>query len=151
MKYAWVENEVIRDICQGGNPEDCYTPEVAALYNTLVPDEAVNGDGWVDGQLIPLPPTPPEPPVPQTWNAEGVRNGLTLIDKTSWDNNSTPEIVTAKQEFQTPQQRAYTTELLDYLVASKSISQTSRDRVLAETPQQSDILTADGTMPNVIG
>lgn len=133
MKYAWIENELIKDICQSGNPDDFYTPEVAIYYNTLVPDEAQNGDGWVDGQWIPAPPPPPPPPPPpQTWNNDSVRAGLTLADKTRWDNNDTQEIVTAKVEFSTPQQRPYTTELLDYLVASQSISQVSKNRVLAE-------------------
>lgn len=132
MKYAWIENEKIRDICQEGDPQDYYTPTVAAYYNTLVPDNAQNGDGWVDGQLIPYVPPPPPPPPPQTWNDQSVRAGLTLTDKTRWDNNDTQEIVTAKIEFQTPQERPYTTELLAYLVASNSISQTSMDRVLAE-------------------
>lgn len=75
--------------------------------------------------------TPPPPP-PQTWNDYSVRQGLTLTDKTKWDNNETPQIVTAKIEFETPQERPYTTELLEYLVASDSISQTSMDRVLAQ-------------------
>jgi hypothetical protein len=132
MKYAWIENEQIRDICQGGNPEDCYTPNVAAYYDTLVPDEAQNGDGYVDGHWIPAPPPPPPVPPPQTWNDASVRAGLTLPDKTRWDNNDTQEIVTAKIEFQTPQERPYTTELLEYLVLSNSISQTSMDRVLAQ-------------------
>ena len=132
MKYAWIQDEKIRDICQGGNPEDCYTPNVAAYYDTLVPDEAKNGDGYVNGQWIPAPPPPPPPVPPQTWNDQSVRAGLTLTDKTRWDNNDTQEIVTAKIEFQTPQERPYTTELLAYLVASNSISQTSMDRVLAE-------------------
>lgn len=135
MKYAWIENEVIRDICPNADPYSTYTSEIAALYNTLVPDEAQNGDGWVDGQLIPRPvPPPPPPPVPppQTWTDQSVRAGLTLTDKTRWDNNDTQEIVTAKIEFQTPQERPYTTELLEYLVLSNSISQTSMDRVLAE-------------------
>jgi len=63
MSYAWVENEVIRDVCHG-NPEECYHPDVAKNYDTEVPDEAVNGDGWVDGELVKpsVPePTPPEP------------------------------------------------------------------------------------------
>ena len=135
MKYAWIENEVIHDICPDADPYNCYTNEVAAYYNTLVPDEAQNGDGWVNGQLVPKPvpePTPPPPPLPKTWNDNSVRAGLTLTDKTRWDNNETPQIVTVKIEFQTPQLRPYTTELLAYLVASNSISQTSMDRVLAE-------------------
>lgn len=163
MKYAWIENERIRDICEGGNPSDCYTADVAANYNTLVPDEAKDGDGWVNGQLIPAPkpPSPPSPPpAPQKWNDIGVRNGLTLVDKTRWDNDDTQQIITAKIEFRTPQEIAYTTELLTYLVASQSISQESMDNVLAETPEQSNprqsavavnaLLEVSGTAPDVI-
>jgi hypothetical protein len=133
MKNAWIQDEKIRDICQDGNPEDHYTPNVAVYYDTLVPDEAKNGDGYVNGQWIPAPPLPPPPPPPQTWNDASVRAGLTLSDKTRWDNNDTQEIVTAKIEFQTPQERPYTTELLEYLVLSNSISQISMDTVLAKT------------------
>ena len=78
------------------------------------------------------------PPPPQLWTQAGVRAGLTLADKTSWDNNSTPQIITVKTEFETPQERPYTTELLQYLVTSKSISQTSMNQVLADTPSVSD-------------
>lgn len=133
MKYAWVQNEKITDICQGGDPNDCYAPEVAVYYDTLVPDEAKNGDFYIDGQWIPAPVPEPTPiPVPpRTWNDESVRAGLTLIDKTRWDNNDTQAIVTVKIEFQTPQERPYTTELLEYLVVTESISQTSMDKVLA--------------------
>jgi hypothetical protein len=106
--------------------------------------------------------TPPPPP-PQTWINVGVRNGLTLDDKTKWDNNETPEIVAAKKQFATPQQLARTTELLNGLVVSNSISQTSMDQVLAETPEQSNPNAAavantstpvdetNGSAPNVIG
>lgn len=146
MKYAWIQDEKIRDICQGGNPEDCYTAEIAVNYNTLVPNEAQNGDGYVNGQWIPAPSPAPLPPPAYTWNDQNVRDGLTLTDKTRWDNNDTQEIVTAKIEFQTPQLRAYTTELLEYLVLSNSISQTSMDRVLAEAPAN-EALTPVVTLP----
>jgi hypothetical protein len=64
MKKAWIENAVIRDICPG-NPDELYHPDIAALYNTDVPDDAENGDGWVDGQLVkPVTPDPVEPPAP---------------------------------------------------------------------------------------
>ena len=59
MKYAWIEDNRIRDICQGGDPNSCYHPDVAVFYDTEVPDDAVNGDGWVDGVLV-----KPEPYVP---------------------------------------------------------------------------------------
>jgi hypothetical protein len=62
MKKAWIENGVIRDICPG-DPNELYRPEVAELYSTDVPDDAENGDGWVDGALVkrPAPEPAPEP------------------------------------------------------------------------------------------
>ena len=146
MKYAWIQNQKIRDICQGGNPEDCYTKDVAINYNTLVPDEAQNGDDYVNEQWTPAPTLTPLPSPAYTWNNQNIRDNLTLADKTRWDNNSTQEIVTAKIEFQTPQLRTYTIELLDYLVLSNSISQTSMDKILAQTPVN-EILTTVATLP----
>jgi len=66
MKKAWIENNQIRDIAIG-DPAGLYHPDVAAFYDTDVPDEAQNGDGWVDGQLVPRPipePSTPEPVEP---------------------------------------------------------------------------------------
>lgn len=51
MRKAWIENERIRDIAHS-EPMDIYHPDVAVLYDTEVPDDAVNGDGWVDGVLV---------------------------------------------------------------------------------------------------
>lgn len=63
MKYAWIENDRIRDISPG-NPAECYTPEIAAHYSTEVPDDAQNG--WIkDGDTWAAPPTPPVPPEPE--------------------------------------------------------------------------------------
>lgn len=130
MKYAWIENERIRDICHG-NPVDCYHADVAVFYNTEVPDDAVNGDGWVNGQLVKPAPTPPAPPAPRTWIADNFRAGMTLAEKVKWDNDSAPEIVTVKSELSTPQELAATTELLQLLVDAAVISQASMDKVLA--------------------
>ena len=61
---AWIENGQVRDVCHG-NPDELYHPDIAKFYDTLVPDEADNGDGWVNGQLVkPEPPAPIEPPAP---------------------------------------------------------------------------------------
>ena len=66
MKKAWIENDRIRDVAPG-NPEELYHPDVAKLYNTDVPDDAANGDGW-DGVTLTKPvipdPVPVEPPAP---------------------------------------------------------------------------------------
>ncbi len=67
MKYAWIENEKIRDVCHG-IPSELYHPDIAVFYDTEVPDDAVNNDGWVNGVLVkpePIVIPPPEPtPVP---------------------------------------------------------------------------------------
>lgn len=66
MKNAWIENNIIRDIANG-NPDELFHPDIAKLYDTEVPDDAANGDGWIDGQLVKpvIPdPVPVEPPAP---------------------------------------------------------------------------------------
>lgn len=66
MKYAWLEATTIRDICPG-NPAEFYHPDVAAHYDTEVPDDAENGDTW-DGTTLTKKPVPVAPapvaPVP---------------------------------------------------------------------------------------
>jgi len=58
MRKAWIENERIRDIAHS-EPAEIYHPDVAVFYDTEVPDDAVNGDGWFDGVLVkPVPEIP---------------------------------------------------------------------------------------------
>lgn len=130
MKFAWIENERIRDIAPG-NPAECYHPDVAKFYNTEVPDEAANGDNWVNGQLVKPEPPPPAPPAPRTWTAAEIRASLTLSERVKWDNDSTPHIVTAKIEMASPQEVEHTTEVLQMLVNAGDISQASMDKTLA--------------------
>lgn len=54
MKYAWLSNTIIRDICPG-NPAETYHPDIAQLYDTQVPDEAQQGDTFENGVLTPKP------------------------------------------------------------------------------------------------
>lgn len=130
MKYAWIENNQVRDVCHG-DPTLCYHPDVAQFYNTEVPDDAANGDGWVNGQLVKPQPAPPAPPAPRTWTADNFRAGLSLAEKVKWDSDSAPEIVTVKSELSTPQELTATTELLQLLVDTAVISQASMAKVLA--------------------
>jgi hypothetical protein len=126
MKYAWIENDKIRDVAHS-NPAEIYHPDVAAFYTTQVPDDAVNGDGWVNGALVK--PVIPEPTsAPREWSADSFRAGMTLAEKTKWDNNSAPEIITVKSEL--PKELAGATELLDFLVASNVISQATATKIL---------------------
>jgi hypothetical protein len=127
MKYAWIENDKIRDVAHS-NPTEIYHPDVAAFYDTQVPDNAVNGDGWVNGALVK--PVVIEPtPAARQWTADNFRTGMTLVEKTKWDNNSAPEIITVKAEL--PKELAGATELLDFLVSSSVISAETKAKILA--------------------
>lgn len=129
MKYAWIENARIRDIALG-SPVEFYHPDVAALYDTQVPDDAANGDFW-DGTTATKPPAlviVAPAPAPREWTATDFRAGMTLAEKTKWDNDSAPEIKTVKAEL--PKELAGATELLDFLVGAGVISQESADKIL---------------------
>ena len=130
MKYAWVENDRIRDIAHS-DPSEIFHLDVAVFYSTLVPDDAANGDGWVNGQLIKPEPLPPPPAPPRTWTADSIRAGLTLSERVKWDNNSVPEIITAKQEMATPQELSHTEEVLALLVNAALISTESVAKILS--------------------
>ena len=63
MRYAWAENNVIRDVCLG-TPAECYTAEIAAHYTTIVPDDIRSGatfDGTKWSNPAPPVPVPVEP------------------------------------------------------------------------------------------
>ena len=127
MKYAWIENQRIRDIAPG-NPVEFYHSDVAVFYDTQVPNDAANGDGWVNGALVK--PVIPEPTPPaRQWTADNFRTGMTLAEKTKWDNNSAPEIITVKAEL--PKELVGATELLDFLVASSVIGAATKTKILA--------------------
>lgn len=127
---AWIENEQIRDIAHS-EPFEIYHPDVAKFYDTEVPDDAVNGDGWVNGQLVKQV-IPEIVPIihPRTISSDDVRKNLTFAEKAKWDSDKTPEIVTAKIEFAQPLEVEPATEVLQFLVDSGSISQASMTKII---------------------
>jgi hypothetical protein len=129
MKKAWIENSVIRDVAHA-DPFSIYHPDVAVFYDTDVPDDAENGDSWVDGALVKkvVHPAPVYVQPARQWTVNDFRAGMTLLEKTKWDNNSTPEIVTVKQELPKPREGA--AELAAFLVGTNVISQASADKIL---------------------
>lgn len=66
MKYAWVENNVVRDIC-AGNPAELFAAPIAAYYTTVIADTVERGarftsNMWVNPDPIVVPaPVVPEP------------------------------------------------------------------------------------------
>jgi len=130
MRYAWIENERIRDIC-AGDPAAHYHPDVAVFYDTQVPDDAVNGDGWIDGQVVKPQPAPPAPAPERTWTIIDVRKNLTLRERVKWDNDKTDTIKTAKIELSLPRLIDDITEVLQMLVDAEDISAASMSKILA--------------------
>jgi hypothetical protein len=128
MKKAWIENNVVRDVCEG-NPAELYHPDIAVHYSTDVPDDIINGAKLENGVWVNLPPV--SFVEPRFISAENVRNGLTLAERTKWDNNTTDTIKTAKIEFAMPKLEAAATEVLQFLVDSGDISQASMTKILA--------------------
>ena len=127
MKKAWIENNVVRDICEG-NPAELYHPDVAVFYDTDVPDDIKNGarlenNVWVNLPKIIYPDI-------RYFNDADVRKKLTLAERVKWDNNSTDTIKTAKIEFALPKVETEATEVLQLLVDAGDISQASMDKIL---------------------
>ena len=70
-------------------------------------------------------------PTARVWTQDNVRSALTLAEKTKWDNDSAPEVVTAKIEIGGGLELAAITEVLDFLVEANVISADSKTAVLA--------------------
>jgi hypothetical protein len=127
MKKAWIENNVVRDVCEG-NPAELYHPDIAVHYSTDVPDDIKNGASLVNGNWVNA--TVPTINVRLVDN-DFVRANLTLSERVKWDNDSTDTIKTAKIEFTFAKMGAKATEVLQLLVDSGDISQASMTKILA--------------------
>jgi hypothetical protein len=131
MKFAWIENNQVRDICPS-IPSDVYTPEIAALYTTEVNDDIVSGASLIDGVWTNKPVVEIEPIIePKLWDVFKIREGLTLTERVKWDNDKTDTIKTAKVEFRNERFEADTLEILQLLVDAGDISKDSMDKILS--------------------
>ena len=75
MRYAWIDEGSISDICDG-NPDMAYHPTVAAYYTEMVSEEERAGDTW-DGAMWHHPPTPDPPTAPPV---VPVKQPITRVD-----------------------------------------------------------------------
>lgn len=134
MKYAWIENGQVRDVCPG-NPAEHYTPQVADFYSTQVEDHIQMGatfvaDKWTNP--VPVIPEPIEMPVlPKLWTASDIRSAMSLLERVKWDNSSSGSIVTAKLEFASAQTADMIAPVLQMLVDSGDITQETMNKVMA--------------------
>lgn len=61
---AWIENGVVRDVCSG-DPNERYHPDIAAFYDTDIPEGIVNGATQINGVWVnPAAPLPYVPDIP---------------------------------------------------------------------------------------
>jgi hypothetical protein len=132
MKYAWIENDMVRDICSG-HPDQHYTPEVAAFYNTQVGDDIQMGAMLIGGTWTnPIaPPALERPVLPRLWTANDLRSAMTLLERVKWDNDESNIIKTAKIETASAQTLEMIGPVLQMLVDSGAITQATMDKVLA--------------------
>jgi len=129
MKKAWVEDGVIRDIAPG-DPAVHYVDAVAALYDVDVPDDAANGDRFVDGVLTKLEiPARPEPTIQPMMLVAELRGHMTFSEKVMWDNESKPEIKTVKLDLVDGMPKAAMKEMIAPLVELDIISQATFEKM----------------------
>lgn len=131
-KFAWVENSVAREVVDF-NPQGRFHPDIAKLFEA-VPDIVNQGATRnQSGVWTPLVKPAPValPPPPRTVSQDNVRDKLTLEERVKWDNDSVPEVVTAKIEFSQPRLVADATAVLNLLVDAGAVSQASADSILA--------------------
>jgi hypothetical protein len=134
MKYAWIENGQVRDVCPG-NPAEHYTPQVATFYNTQVEDHIQMGatfvaDKWTNPAPVILEPIE-MPVLPKLWTASDIRSAMSLLERVKWDNDSSGSIVTAKLEFASAQTADMIAPVLQMLVDSGDITQETMNKVMA--------------------
>ena len=89
--------------------------------------------GQPAGFTAELPPAPVGSPAvaPRTWTENDIREGMTLAERVSWDNNTDNSITTAKIEMSQPQELTETTAVLDLLVGASVISAGTKTAILA--------------------
>lgn len=130
MKHARIINNIAQEVIDF-DPAGRFHPDVAALFEP-VPDEVNQGATLQNGIWTPY--VAPELVIVEPIRMIGtddVRKSLTLSERTKWDNDSAPEIVTAKIEFQQPRTVLDASEILDFLVSADAISQASADKAVA--------------------
>jgi hypothetical protein len=148
MKYAWIENTIIRDLTTG-DPLDVFHPDIAKLFDTQVPDEAEPGDTFRDGvltkKLIPEPVIPelPELPafVPPTVSAIQYKMLFTSAERIASKKSTDPVIIDLQDLLNDP--RTLTVNLalksisdsLDYMTAIKLLAPGRKAEILTGDPR----------------
>lgn len=147
MRKAWIENTVIRDISPAGDPNGFYQADIAKFYDTEVPDDAENGDTFIDGVLtkrpVPPPPAPPEPtaPKPPTVSAIQYKMLFTSAERIAAKASVDPVVIDLQDLLNDP--RTLTVDLslksisdaLDYMTVIKLLAPGRKAEILTGVPK----------------
>ena len=145
MKYAWIENARIRDIAPG-NPESHYHSDVAKFYDTKVPDDAENGDGW-DGVTLTKPvvvePVAPEPApvVPPKVDVITYKLLFTSAERIATKASTDPVIIDLQDLMNDPRTQNVDLALksvqdaLDYMTSIKLLAAGRKAEILTGIPK----------------
>jgi hypothetical protein len=144
MKHAWIENNTVRDIANG-NPAELFHPDIAAKYDTQVPDDIVPGATLVDGVWVnpaPVEPVAPEPTVPVAPTVGPIEfkllftSGERIAIKTSTDPivQDFYEITSDPRLTHVDLGLKSTQDAIAYLVSVDILSQERADAILTGTP-----------------
>lgn len=142
MKHAWIENNTVRDIANG-NPAELFHPDIAAKYDTQVPDDIIAGATLVDGVWVN--PAPVEPVIPEPTEAPTVSpiefkllftSGERIAIKTSTDPivQDFYEITSDPRLTHVDLGLKSTQDAIAYLVSINILTQDRADAILAGTP-----------------
>ena len=144
MKKAWIENNTVRDVANG-NPAELFHPDIAAHYDTDVPDDVVQGATLVDGVWVNPAPVEPVTPEPTPTEAPKVSPIEFKLLFTSGERvaikSSTDPVVQDFYEITNDPRLTHvdlglksTQDAIAYLVHVDILTQVRADAILAGTP-----------------
>ena len=140
MKHAWIENDIVRDVAPG-DPFKFYHPDIAAYYNTLIPDDiqmgaAWDGEKWVNRIILPTTTLLKENVfLPRRVGQAELREAMSLAERVKWDNDTSPTIKTAKIELAIARLVSEAKPVLQMLVDAGDITQATVDALDLDAPQ----------------
>jgi len=140
MKHAWIENDIVRDVAPG-DPFKFYHPDIAAYYNTLIPEDiqmgaAWDGEKWVNRIILPTTTLLKENVLlPRRVGQAELREAMSLAERVKWDNDTSPTIKTAKIELAIARLVSEAKPVLQMLVDAGDITQATVDALDLDAPQ----------------
>ncbi|MFO0271353.1 MAG: hypothetical protein ACK53W_12565 [Gemmatimonadota bacterium] len=135
-RYAWVEGGRVRDYTDL-TPAAAFHGDVAAFYDTVIPDTVERGWSLVDDEWTP-PPAPPavEPSPPQPWQTLPLADFLalfTLDEEADISTSTDPVVVVWYRRVQASPtvQRSRVLAGIEHLVTTGLLTQDRADAILA--------------------